>query len=77
MGCGSSAAEGPVTAKQLAKAGMTMEDWVAIVSRLKIFDICLQALVRHRDQGEGDRGGAGGEEDAPLVQLQLQRRRHI
>ena len=33
MGCGSSAAEGPVTAKQLAKAGMTMEDWVAIVSR--------------------------------------------
>ena len=34
MGCGSSA-EGPVTANQLAKAGMTLEDWVAIVSRVK------------------------------------------
>ena len=34
MGCGSSA-EGSVSAKQLAKAGMTLEDWVAIVSRVK------------------------------------------
>ena len=34
MGCGSSV-EGPVTTKQLAKAGMTLEDWVAIVSRVK------------------------------------------
>ena len=34
MGCGSSA-EGPVTARQLAKGGMALEDWVAIVSRVK------------------------------------------
>ena len=34
MGCGSSA-EGSVSAKQLAKAGMTTEEWVAIVSRVK------------------------------------------
>ena len=34
MGCGSSA-EGSVSATQLAKAGMTLEDWVAIVSRVK------------------------------------------
>ena len=34
MGCGSSV-EGPVTANQLAKAGMTLEEWVAIVSRVK------------------------------------------